>query len=75
MTPTNASEEARALVTQADRDLRQEILNFIVVCLDRPCGAGDMPDDRSDGLDQIIARHRLAFAKPSPDTVSGEVEQ
>ena len=53
-------------VTQADRDLRSAILKHIVDTLDRPCGPGDMIEDRQDALDQIIARHRLASTQPAP---------
>lgn len=48
------------VVTQADRDLRQAILIFLIKSMERPCSEGDMIDDRNDELDAIIARHRLA---------------
>lgn len=47
-------------VEQCDRDLRTAILKHIVDALDRPCGPGDMIEDRQDALDRLIARHRTA---------------
>lgn len=52
-------------VVQADRDLRKAVLKAIVDQLDRPCSDGDMIDDRTDQLDQIIAAHRIAHTTAS----------
>ena len=62
-------------VTRVDRDLRSAILKHIVDTLDRPCGPGDMIEDRQDALDQIIARHRLASTQPAPAFPREEVER
>lgn len=62
-------------VTQADRDLRSAILKHIVDTMDRPCGPGDMIEDRQDALDQIIARHRLASTQPAPSFPREEVAE
>lgn len=54
--PSEAKEAVK--VTQGDIALRKAILTFMVDALERGCSDGDMPDDRNERLDEMIARHR-----------------
>ncbi|QOT71931.1 hypothetical protein H5V43_01775 [Sphingobium fuliginis] len=53
------TDKAPVTVGQGDVVLRKAILTFIVEEIGKPCSEGDMPDDRNDRLDAIIAAHRL----------------
>lgn len=53
------TDKAPVTVEQGDVVLRKAILTFIVEEIGKPCSEGDMPDDRNDRLDAIIAAHRL----------------
>lgn len=52
--------DTRAVVTELDIALRKDLLRYMVSVLGEPCSDGDMPNDRNDELDRIIAAHRIA---------------